>query len=187
MQTDNLNTSLIPITSNAVVKAGNSIAITNKLLLETEQQKVIEFFLRHPVFFVKFISRNYPLSEQMFENFFKKMYKKKILYKNLNKIHPRSQNIKISLKTEIALIAISHSIEDFDIVINVMENDKDEKRVWSELSTHKFLPWSIELIEKFKNKWNWDQLSYNCALWKKEFNPFITDEVIEKVFEKLKK
>ena len=38
------------------------------------------------------------------------------------------------------------------------------------LSQNKFLPWSVELIERFTDKWEWTLLSSNGSLpWSLEF------------------
>lgn len=58
----------------------------------------------------------------------------------------------------------------------LIEKYKD-KWDWNELSCNKFLPWSIELIEKYINEWNWIRLSYNQPLpW--------TTELIERFEDK---
>lgn len=41
---------------------------------------------------------------------------------------------------------------------------------WDDLSMNVAIPWSVELIEKFINKWNWDNLSINNTLpWSDNF------------------
>jgi hypothetical protein len=39
-----------------------------------------------------------------------------------------------------------------------------DKWNWSNLSKNKLLPWSIELIYEFENKWNWRYLSENKSV-----------------------
>jgi len=47
--------------------------------------------------------------------------------------------------------------------IEEVKNDWHGKN-WSGLSANPSLPWSIELIEKYKNKWSWYELSENPSL-----------------------
>ena len=50
------------------------------------------------------------------------------------------------------------------------EIESAEKLDWSLLSQNNFLPWSIELIEKYEDQWNWNTLSTNEALpWSSSF------------------
>jgi hypothetical protein len=39
-----------------------------------------------------------------------------------------------------------------------------DKWDWQDLSNNKSLPWSIGLIERFKDKWSWENLSRNESL-----------------------
>ena len=48
---------------------------------------------------------------------------------------------------------------------------------WQSISSNEGLPWTIDLIEKFENKWDWHSLSINKALpW--------TVELVEKFEDK---
>ena len=53
---------------------------------------------------------------------------------------------------------------------------------WYCLSTHRDLPWDLELIEQHKVKWDWKILSDNVGLYKglcREFTETILGELIE--------
>lgn len=64
--------------------------------------------------------------------------------------------------------------------IELLEKYSD-KWNWSDLSCNKSLPWSIELIERFKNQWNWKFLIFNIA----KLLPYSIVEFIEKFQENL--
>ena len=65
-------------------------------------------------------------------------------------------------------------IENIELIAqfqsNIFDDEYIEIRVWKSLSNNKFLPWSIALIEKFENRWDWGVLSLNSSLlWSEEF------------------
>lgn len=53
------------------------------------------------------------------------------------------------------------------------------------LSKNEALPWSLELIKKYEHKWNFYRLSANKSVWERAFKPYINDEIIVKFFEEL--
>ncbi len=56
-----------------------------------------------------------------------------------------------------------------------------EKWDWNSLSHNKSLPWSIALIKKYKEKWNWINLTRNMTIYEKVFQPLLNDEFIDEV------
>lgn len=72
-------------------------------------------------------------------------------------------------------IKILSSNEKFNWTIDIIDKFRDSWD-WIELSQNKSLPWSIELINRFVNYWHWHSLSFNKSI------PWST-EIIEK-FEK---
>jgi hypothetical protein len=71
----------------------------------------------------------------------------------------------------------------------LIEKYKD-KWDWQGLSENIFLPWSIELIEKYKDKWDRIVLSIkNSLLWnvlhEKVFKPYLTNNLIDEIMQKI--
>jgi hypothetical protein len=66
--------------------------------------------------------------------------------------------------------------------IDLIEKYRD-KWDWEWLSNNLFLPWSIELIEKYKDKWNWKYDSINVYI--KVFQSYLTDSFVEEIMSKI--
>lgn len=113
------NKSLISI-GTQLSRIGQQLEITNKLLAVSERQKVLELFVRHPEFLIELISKYYPLSAKLIEQ-----YKDKLNWGACN----------------------YHLFHGLDHGIG--------------LSSNKVLPWTEELINKYKDHWDWDVLSVN--------------------------
>lgn len=52
---------------------------------------------------------------------------------------------------------------------------------WSWVSNKKKLPWSMELIEKFENYWEWGILAWNNTLPTPQLTLQDIDEIMEKI------
>jgi hypothetical protein len=64
--------SLVSLPEASLVRLDRSVAFVNNLLAKAwspEQRRIIDFFVRHPDFFVDLISWHYPLSEAMLERY----------------------------------------------------------------------------------------------------------------------
>ena len=55
------------------------------------------------------------------------------------------------------------SFENINWSVELIEKYKDQWD-WGRLSRNTSLPWSIELIEKYKDQWDWSYLSSNTSL-----------------------
>ena len=55
------------------------------------------------------------------------------------------------------------SFENINWSVELIEKYKDQWN-WFYLSRNTSLPWSIELIEKYKDQWHWGELSSNTSL-----------------------
>lgn len=53
------------------------------------------------------------------------------------------------------------------------------------LSDKEELQWSVELLVEFKDKWNWNTLLQNRALYRKAFQPFLNDQVIRELMNEI--
>jgi hypothetical protein len=62
----------------------------------------------------------------------------------------------------------------------LIEKYKD-KWDWKDLSTNKSLPWSIELIEKYNDKWDWWTLCSNKSLYEKALVPYLDDALVDEL------
>ena len=148
MEENKLNTtSLIPFNDNALAKVGNSIQITNKLLLHVDEQKYIDFFIKHSAFFVDIISRYYPLNGNILEQY-------KVNW-NWDYI---SQNSDINWDQQF-LNQYSNEFNWYYLIANKnlpCSSDFFEKHFdkldWWRLSGNKDLLLTNELIEKYKEK-----------------------------------
>ena len=67
--------------------------------------------------------------------------------------------------------------ENPELQFNTVEEIAQQKEIdWLELSTNEYLPWNIELIEKYKGKWDWQLLSLNEELpWSLPFIEYFRD------------
>jgi len=126
----------LPAISNngALQKIEQKLAITNKLISESETGWLVEFFLRHTDFFIEIISRDYNLTSSFLEKYREKWNWD---YLSLN--------------------------EDLFWSLELLEKF-EEKWNWNLLSHNKALPWSNKLIRKYQDKWNWDNLSNNKSI-----------------------
>ena len=100
--------------------------VINKILLQSEQNKIIDFALKHPTFFCELISYCYPLPATIIEK-------------------------------------------------------HEDKWDFDKLSCNISLPWSIELIEKFVNKWWW---IYD-TVYSTVFKTLLTDNLIDEIMRKM--
>jgi hypothetical protein len=57
----------------------------------------------------------------------------------------------------------------------------EDKWNWYYLSENKSLPWSVELIERFEDKWEWNYLAHE-ALYQKVIAPHFSDQLIHDFF-----
>lgn len=171
------NNELIKSSSNQLIKTGDAIAITNKLLAKSNEQRIIDFLVRHPIFFNKNLSINYALSEKLIEK-----YKD-----NLDWGHnglTRNENILWSIelvekyRNKWAWLSV---LQNSKWPWDKIDLDKEFKKyypkteTWEVISRSKSLPWSIKFLKKYKEKWNWYILAKNESLpWTKDFfNSFI--------------
>ena len=51
------------------------------------------------------------------------------------------------------------------------------------LSNNSSLPWSLDLIKKYENKWNYS-LASNKGVWEKALEPILTDEMVKDIIRK---
>ena len=57
---------------------------------------------------------------------------------------------------------------------------------WDHLSNNVGLPWSLSLVKKFRKKWSWNDLKWNQGMWEKVFYPYLDEESIGEIMEKVK-
>ncbi len=185
---------LIKFEGDALQKVTNSIAITSKLLAMVENQKIINFFLSHPDFFIKIIPRYYPLNDRLIGKYINKwdwnelsqnknlswsglLLKRFSDYWNWN---DRYYSLSNSSSIPWSIELIEMFLEKWHWGQNGLSANKhlpwtiellrkyESKLDWEELSMSQNLPWSAELIELFKNKWSW-AISSDIDNWGKSY------------------
>ena len=57
----------------------------------------------------------------------------------------------------------------------------EERWDWHRLSWNKSLPWSVELIERFKESWDWEALSQNTSLPKLPLTAQDIDNIMKNI------
>ncbi len=72
----------------------------------------------------------------------------------------RRVELLLQIKHEDAIAAISSSSP---ISLELLDKYKDHWN-WGLISRNKNIPWSLELIERFQDKWDWQFLSRNGGL-----------------------
>lgn len=134
--------SISKTTSYELVKAGDTIALTEKLLvshINNRKKELYEFLLnkapRH--FTINLISRHYPLSIELIRN-----------YRGVLEWYGLIENQRITWSLD-ALKEFYPEIYELDI---------------SDLSTNTNLPWNEDFIAYFRDKWDWKALSSNTSL-----------------------
>jgi hypothetical protein len=53
------------------------------------------------------------------------------------------------------------------------------------LSDKEELQWSVDLLVEFRDKWNWNTLLQNKALYRKAFQPYLNDQVIRELMNEI--
>jgi hypothetical protein len=144
---------LIKTGNNELIKIGNVIAITSKLISTNDRKAISDLFCKNPLFFFKTMSWYYGLSHTQIDKF-KGRWDFQYLSKNEN------------------LVWSKELIEKYK-----------NKWLWEYgLSYNKSLPWSPELIAKYVDKWDWYGIAKNKSLvekewFKKEYGSKIEPEV----------
>ena len=137
------NNSIIKYQSTLLTKVSKQLVLTNKLLAKHDDQKYIDFFLEHPDFFCKIISRFYNLNSNLIEN----------------------------LKDKLDWIELSNN-EYLEWFIEFIEKYKDKwcwnyyndnNDTYNGLLYNKSLPWTMQLLDKFIDKWDFKELSDNYS------------------------
>lgn len=154
--------------SIALIKAGNMIGVTNKLVqnyLTNDEKEIVEFLLKYQDrfnFSLNLISKHYPLTYAMIDEF-QGIINWDLLSSNENICWSTEYLSKVInsgyLKSSWALSRNNC----LPWSINFIEKH-NEFWDWSQLSQNKSLPWTDELIERFINKWDWEELSRNQSL-----------------------
>lgn len=126
------------------------------------QTKIIAFFLRHPDYFLRIISSEYPFSSQQLNNYKELMNWENISlnkaidwnYKLLNTYADRLDWGQLSLNEK--------AVNTVDLI------DRFENRiVWEDdcwgasIANNTSIKWSIEVIDKYKSKLDFNQLALN--------------------------
>jgi len=89
-----------------------------------------------------------------------------VITKNILAIHERQRIINIAIK--IPNVFVNMLSKFYPLSPQLIEKYKN-KWDWEKLSDNESLPWNDALIEKYKDKWNWWKLSDNKSLpWSKE-------------------
>jgi len=162
----------LPVNNNKTLlsKLSNQIAITNKLFLPVKQSDMMELFSEYPFFFLKNICKFYPFS---FNEIEKNKYKLDWYWLGSNENIDWSQ---IPIDTFIEMydqagadrLTICHN-KKIPWTIELIEKHIDFWD-WSDygLSHNDALPWSFELLRKFEDRFIWSELSSINLNWSTE-------------------
>ena len=145
---------IVPIKSNdkAIVSISNQISLTNKLLANVERDKVFDLLIRHSQFTINILSLRYPLNKFLIDKFQGKWNWKKL-----------SENISLDW---------SEDLIDTFIDLWSWEHSSDTEG----LISNAYLPWSVEFIEKYKEKIDWEYFQPPIPLTEELYNRFPWDD-----------
>lgn len=60
-----------------------------------------------------------------------------------------------------------------------------DKWNWKYLSGNQGIPWTIPLINTYNNRWNWEALLSNNSVYEKAIAPYLTDILVEDILRKI--
>lgn len=192
MENNNKNTSIAPITSNQLSRVGNSITITNKLLSE-DIRSFKKILCYNNNFFIEIISRYYPLTRELIDKFsdvllWEKLVSNKRIFKDSEFIekymdkwqtydlmwsvplmNPTFLNEDFIKNNKVFWYSITRNPDyyQFQLTKEFIQKYSEKnfgQSEWYYLSKNLSIPWSIDLILSFKNKWDWKCLSSNISL-----------------------
>ncbi len=170
--------------------------------LQCNKQQIIDLFVAHPDFFIRQVSQFYPLNEIQLEKYSLNWYlisrntriawseelisnwegwdwqnlrDNKAIPEKLISLFDEFENTKTEVKYSESWFSKNISeLMDLSRISNVpwslelIQKYKTEWN-WKALSFNPSLPWSLELIEEFKEKWDWESLSLNWGIsWSEE-------------------
>ena len=154
------NNSLVPVQPASLTRVETQLCYTNKLLSFQNEKKFIDFFVENPELFIEIISRFYPLNSFQIEK-----------YEDLWNLETLLENEYLSLSIQ----SLEKLLDRYCNNINSCGMDR--------LSSSKSIKWSIKLIEKLKDKWNWGEsvqyFPFNIGLSANESLPW-SIELVEK-------
>lgn len=180
-------------------RTGRKLEITNKLLSLGMRQRITAITLKQPDFFSSLLSRYYHLPENLILKFYD-IWNWQLLsnneflpwsmrlveqYENKWDWHYLSINLSLSnLRDELKIKYASHDwnfrggcntsmIQSFFENWSIEDVETYDENDWHELSSDQSLPWSIEFIKQFENKWDWRYLSFN------EYIPWSSDLITQ--------
>lgn len=130
---------LIKYEGNLIRFVGNAISVTDKLLVGYNKNQIIDFFVKNPEYFFQWVGLRYNLNFDLIEK-----YQNKWDWKSVS----ANRNIHWT----------ESCIERFEKYLN-----------WDELSGNKGVPFSESLILEYVDKWDWKKLSMssNEFVWTK--------------------
>jgi hypothetical protein len=170
---------LVKIDSAPLIKVENKLAITNKIVMQATLSKVISFLQNHPDFFIRLVSRYYPLNEALLEQY--KNYwiwedeisrntaiewNSDILDKYFSK-YEVSENDYYVWWNLCGNDGIEWDIKIFERFIDKIDNNDIDGLFWLELSGKSNIVWNTELLVKYADKWEWggsSGISYNESI-----------------------
>lgn len=166
------------INDSLLSKLSHQVAITNKLLLPVKQSDILELFSEYPFFFLENLCKFYPFSFNEIEK-----YKYKLNWYWLGS----NQNIAwVQMPMDIFIEMYDQSGAD---TLTICHNKKIpwtieliEKHIdfwdWSYygLSHNEALPWSFELLRKFEDRLDWSELSSINLNWTMELLEAFNDK-----------
>ncbi len=185
---------ILPVkTENALVKVNRNLRLTDKLIslyFTPEQKELIEFLVKYSTeeysnFSLRLLSKFFPISVELLER-----YKHEWFWRNLSRNaalpwtailiekyeglwdwHVLSVNE--YLPWNVKLIEKYKDKWDWDgykyispDLVHIFQRHASpfDSLTIKTIGTNKALPWSIELIKKYEDKWDWEDLSYNKTL-----------------------
>ena len=159
----------LPVNINDTIlsKLSHQVAITNKLLLPVKQSDILELFSEYPFFFLENLCKFYPFS---FDEIEKYKYKLNWYWLGSNenidwsKI-PFDIFIEMYDQSGAELLTICHN-KKIPWTIELIEKHIDfwDWTDWG-LSHNDALPWSVELLRKFEDRFSWHDLSSINLNW----------------------
>ena len=139
----------LPVNSKSEIsKIERQMEIVSKLLPNPINQRFVDYFLRHPEFFINMISHYFPLDQNTVST-----YKAKLDWGWLHLNRSFSWTESFISENESYFKFSSPPAMSEEIWTPEFIKKYESKWNWSSLSLSRTIPFSIKLIDQFKNKW----------------------------------
>lgn len=176
---------LIKYSEKEIEKLNSPVVVTNKLIKNSNGEKVLAFCKRNKRFFSYLISKNYPLDIELISHFENKL-EWSLFYRNdsllwtcelLEKFQDRLDWFKEYDSDFDNLVGNTTIFWDSEKIRKIRELNFEHGFIYPFISRKSNVNWSIDLLKEFESDWNWEDLSNNYSLpWNEELIDLYMDK-----------